>query len=237
MRFSTRLRAARVWLSGGLGALALLGMAGADAPRADFGAEPAPAVTRSEGDSPAAARQATRSTRRRLRVVVPTGLLASGATGQFGGGLGGPGGGGFGGGGFGGAGLGGGGLGGGGLGGGGLGGGTGGFGGGGFGGQGGGLAGQGAGVLPASVGMTMLGRVIMNHAGERSSWDATSLYSGGFGAGQGAGNFGGGPRPVGFRSAALTGPHTTPAKARKGRRTTALPVHPGQPPAGRPSGF
>jgi hypothetical protein len=134
---------------------------------------------------------------RPLRVVLPPGLIASGATGQFGGGgFGGAGGGGFGGGGLGGGGLGGGGLGGGlgggGFGGGGLGGGLGG--GGGFGGGlgGGGLGGGGAATLPASVGMIMLGRLIMTLVGDQDSWDFRSLALGGAGGGLGGGGLGGG---------------------------------------------
>jgi hypothetical protein len=124
-----------------------------------------------------------------LRVVLPPGLIASGASGQFGGGgFGGAGGGGFGGGGFGGGGgLGGGGL--GGQGGGGLGG----------GGLGGGLAGgsRGGGTLPPTVGMLMVSQLIINFCGDRDSWDFRSLSiglsgGGGLGGGLGGGGLGGG---------------------------------------------
>ena len=164
----------------------------------------------------------TNRSSRSLRVVLPPGLLASGAAGQFGGG--GFGGGGFGGGGFGGGGFGGGGFGGGGGlggGGGGLGGGLGGgHGGGGFGGGGqggfGGAGGQPA-TLPASSGMVMLGQLIMSLVGDRDSWDFRSLSVGLGGAGGGlggglaggggvggGGGFGGGGG--GFRSVAPTAP-------------------------------
>ena len=139
----------------------------------------------------------------RLRVVLPPGLLASGATGQFGGGGfggGGLGGGGLGGGGGGGLGGGGGGFGGGGLGGGGFGGG----GGGGLGGGGGiGGGGQGAAVLPASYGMTMLGQLIASLAGERDSWDLRSLTSGA--GGLGGGGLGGAWAGVAWAGAAWAG--------------------------------
>ena len=111
-----------------------------------------------------------------LRVVLPPGLLASGASGQFGGGgFGGAGGGGFGGGGGGGGGgwrvaaagarrrrpreaaaSGAGGLGGG---------------------------GRGSGTLPASAGMLMLSQLIINFCGDRDSWDFRSLSIGGLGGG------------------------------------------------------
>ncbi len=113
----------------------------------------------------------TNKTRRQLRVVLPPGIIAQGATGQFGG-LGGGGGG-----------LGGGGLGGGGLGGGGLGGG----GGGGMPGMGG--MGRGAGTSPPSVGIMMLSRIIMYFCGDPESWDQRSLL---IGMGGGMGGMGGG---------------------------------------------
>ena len=71
-------------------------------------------------------------------------------------------------------------------------GGGGGLGGGGGGGIGGG--GQGAAVLPATLGMTILGRLIASLAGERDSWDLQSLTSGvgGLGGGGGGGLGGGG---------------------------------------------
>ena len=128
----------------------------------------------------------TNRTKKALRVVLPPGLIASGATGQFGG-MGG-GGGGMGGGGMGG--MGGGGMGGGGMGGGGMGGGMGGGvgGGGGMGGGGmggGGMGGGGGGTMPASMGMMMLGRLIMQLVGDRDSWNFSSLMSGMMGGGMG----------------------------------------------------
>ena len=126
--------------------------------------------------------------RRPLRVVLPPGLIASGAAGQFGGG-------GFGGGGMGGGGMGGGGM--GGMGGGGMGGGMGGggMGGGGMGGGGmggGGMGGGGGAVMPASMGMMMLGMLIMQLVGEIDSWDPSSLMMGGGMMGGGMGGMGGG---------------------------------------------
>jgi hypothetical protein len=147
----------------------------------------------------------TNRTRKSLRVVLPPGLVASGSSGQFGGmggfgggGMGGMGGGGMGG--FGGGGMGGlgggmmGGMGGGMMGGmgggmmGGMGGGMGGMGGGMMGGMGGGM--MGGGTMPASMGMIMLGRLIMNLTGEKESWDFTSLMMGMMG-GMGGGMMGG----------------------------------------------
>jgi hypothetical protein len=120
-------------------------------------------------------------TKRTLRVVLPAGLVATGASGQFGGmgGFGGGMGGGMGG--MGGGMMGGGGgMGGGMMGGGGMGGGM--MGGGGMGGGMGGTMGgrgmmRGGGTMPATMGMMMLGRLIMNLCGDKDSWDATSLYS------------------------------------------------------------
>ncbi|QDV32638.1 hypothetical protein [Tautonia plasticadhaerens] len=131
----------------------------------------------------------TNNTRAPLRVVLPPGLIASGAAGQFGGmggmggGMGGMGGGGMGG--MGGGGMGG--MGGGGMGGGGMGG----------GGMGGGMGGRGGGgVMPASRGMMMLGMLIMQLI-ETDSWDVSSLMMGGMGMmgggmGGGMGGMGGG---------------------------------------------
>ena len=130
-------------------------------------------------------------THQRLRVVLPPGLVAVGATGQFGGGGGLGGGGGFGGGG-GGGGFGGGG---GGLGGGGLGGGGGGIGGGSGGSGGGGIGGGGNQqlTLPANVGMLMLGRLIISLVEPTESWNVASLYVGSLsGGGLGGGGLGGG---------------------------------------------
>ena len=95
----------------------------------------------------------TNKSKRQLRIVLPPGIIAQGATGQFGG-MGGMGGGG----------MGGGGMGGGGMGGGGMGGGMGG-GGGGMGGMGG--MGRSAGTMPPSMGMMMLARMIMYFCGDR----------------------------------------------------------------------
>ncbi len=134
----------------------------------------------------------TNRTRHRIRVVLPPGLIASGATGQFGG-MGGMGGGGMGG--MGGGGMGGGGMGGGGMGGGGMGG-------------GGGM--RGGGVIPAPMGMMMLGTIIMYLVGDLDSWDPSSLMMGmggmggggmgGMGGGGMGGMGGGGMGGGGFRS-------------------------------------
>jgi hypothetical protein len=157
----------------------------------------------------------TNHSNRRLRVVLPSSLIASSATAQFGGGgFGGFGGGGFGGG-MGGMGGGMGGVGGGMMGG--MGGGMGGM-GGGMGGMGGGM--MGGGTMPASTGMIMLGRLIMNLTGEKESWDFASLYTGSVGGGTGmmgstggglAGGAGGGMGMMGggFRSMPPTGPPST----------------------------
>ena len=137
----------------------------------------------------------TNRTNTRLRVVLPPGLIASGVTGQFGGGMGMMGGmGGMGGGMMGG--MGGGmmgGMGGGMMGGmGGMGGGMGGM--GGMGRMGGGM--MGSGTLPASMGMMMLGKLIMSLIGDRDNWDQRSLMSGMMmgmgGMGGGMGGMGGG---------------------------------------------
>ncbi len=146
----------------------------------------------------------TNRTDRRLRVVLPPGLVASGVTGQFGGG-GFGGGGGMGGGGMGGGGMGG--MGGGGMGGGGMGGmggggmGGGGMGGGGMGGggMGGGMGGGGGGgVMPPMMGMRLLAGLIVQLTGEFDSWDTRAQalsMSTGFGGGMGGmggGGMGGG---------------------------------------------
>ncbi len=123
----------------------------------------------------------TNKTHRKLRVILPPGIIAQGATGQFGG-MGG-GGGGMGGG------MGGGGM-GGGMGGGGMGGGM-----GGMGGMGGGMGGMGgmgrmAGTMPPMMGMMMLARMIMYFCGDPDSWDMRSLMMGM--GGMGMGGMGGG---------------------------------------------
>ncbi|GAC1469159.1 MAG: hypothetical protein NVSMB9_12640 [Isosphaeraceae bacterium] len=165
-----------------------------------------------------------------LRVVLPPGLIVSGASGQFGGmGGGGMGGGGMGGGGMGGGGMGGGGMGGGGMGGGGMGGmGGGGMGGGGMGGGG---MGGGGGTMPATMGMMMLARLIMQLVGERSSWNQASLMGGmgggmgGMGGGgmggMGGGGMGGMGGGGGFRSVP---PTSLPFTTLKPNQTQDLPT-------------
>ena len=155
----------------------------------------------------------TNRTNTKLRVVLPPGLIASGATGQFGGGMG------MGGGMMGGMGGGMGGMGMGGLGGGMMGGMGGGM--GGMGGRGGMMGGRGGmmggGTLPASMGMMMLGRLIMSLVGDRDSWDQRSLMMGMMGGmgGGGMGGMGGGMGGMmggmggGMRSVAATGPLST----------------------------
>jgi hypothetical protein len=175
----------------------------------------------------------------RLRVVLPPGLVASGASGQFGGGgIGGPGGG------FGMPGGGGGQMGGGGFNNGGFGGQLGG-GGGGFGNNGMGLGngmggmgmnrGMGSGaVMPAPLGMINLGRLIMTLTGPLDSWDRRSLFQNNVGMGMGGngmgngggfngGNLGGngfGPGR-GFRSLPVIGP---PSALVEPGRTRHLPT-------------
>ena len=65
--------------------------------------------------------------------------------------------------------------------------------GGGMGGMGGGMGGgmMGGGTMPSSMGMMMLGRLIMSLVGDRDSWDSSSLMSGMMG-GMGGGTMGGG---------------------------------------------
>ncbi len=125
----------------------------------------------------------TNRTRRPLRVVLPPGIVAQSATGQFGG-MGGMGGG---------------------MGG--MGGGMGGM-GGGMGGMGGG--GMGGGTMPPMMGMMMLSRLIMYFCGDPESWDPRSMMMGmgmgggmmggmggmGMGGGMGGGMMGGGMRSV-----------------------------------------
>jgi hypothetical protein len=118
----------------------------------------------------------TNRTKRHLRVVLPIGTIAQGATGQFGG-LGGLGGG-FGGG----------------IGGGGIGGGNGGV--GGIGGGNGGVGGVGVGGMgntPPLVGMLMISRIIISVCGDNDSWDQRSL---GIGMGGMRGGMVGGMRSV-----------------------------------------
>jgi hypothetical protein len=155
----------------------------------------------------------------KLRVVLPPGLVASGVSGQFGGGgLGGFAGGGIG--------MPGGGMAGGMNGGlGGMNGGGGnqgmGMGGAGLGGMGMGRGGMGSsGVLPTTIGMLGVGRLIMGHTGDKGSWDTTSLSRGMMGMGMGGGGVGGqnaggnmgrngGGGGFGFRSLAPVGPSST----------------------------
>ena len=129
----------------------------------------------------------TNRTSRPLRVVLPPGLIAQSATGQFGG-MGGMGGG------MGGMGGGMGGMGGGmgGMGGGMMGGGMGGMGGGMGGGGMGGMGGMGrqSGTMPSMMGMMMLARMIMYFCGDPESWDMRSLMIGMMG-GMGGGMMGG----------------------------------------------
>jgi len=90
--------------------------------------------------------------------------------------------------------------------------------GGGMGGRGGMMGGMGGGTMPASMGMMMLGRLIMTLVGDRDSWDQRSLMSGmmgGMGGGMmgGMGGMGGGMMGGmggGFRSVPPTSlPYTT----------------------------
>ena len=74
---------------------------------------------------------------------------------------------------------------------GGMGGGMGGMGGGMMGGRGGMGGGMGGGTMPASMGMMMLGRLIMMLVGDMSSWNFSSLMSGGMMGGMGMGGMGG----------------------------------------------
>ncbi len=115
----------------------------------------------------------TNRTRHPLRVIMPPGIVAQGATGQMGGmggGMGGMGGG-----------MGGGGM-GGGMGGGGMG-------GRGGGGMGGGGMGRSSGTLPPMMGMMMLSNIIMYFCGDVESWDRRAMM---MGMGGGMGGMGGG---------------------------------------------
>ncbi len=180
----------------------------------------------------------TNRTGRKLRVVLPPGLIVSNATSQFGGmggfggGMGGMMGGGMGmmGGGMGmmggGMGMMGGGM---GMMGGGMGGMGGGMMGGGMGMRGGGMGMRGGGTMPASMGMMMLGRLIMTLIGDRDSWDQRSLMMGMMmGMGGGMGMMGGGMGMMGgmgggFRSVPATGlPETTLAPHQSRHLPTAV---------------
>ncbi len=155
------------WLFGGLFAFTPSANVGASEPQAAPPQAPAPSIDLFEGIRSGALSVSAQGSgdgrmvlsvknksSKALRVILPPGLIASGASGQFGGG-------GFGG--AGGGGLGGGGLGGGG--GGGIGGGGGGIGGGG-GGIGRGAGRGGSGTLPATTGMIMLSRLIISFCGD-----------------------------------------------------------------------
>ena len=163
----------------------------------------------------------TNRTRHQLRVVLPPGLIAQGATGQFGG-MGGMGGG------MGGMGGGMGGM-GGGMGG--MGGGMGGMGGGMGGGMMGGMGrmGRGTQTMPAIMGMMMLARIIMYFCGDPDSWDMRSLMigmmgmrgMGGMGGGMGGMGGMGGGMGGGMRSVPATRP---PSAVLKPGQTRHLPT-------------
>ena len=216
MRIRFRRPSARIVLWGGLGSASLFGApAIAGGPSDEEKVPVGPAIfsltdgqrsgqltvsAKGTGDGRMAVSVANK-TQRPLKVVLPPGLVAVGATGQFGGA------GGFGGGGGGGGGLGGGG----GVG---LGGGIGG-GGGGIGGGRGGAGGRGGGsqqlTLPPTIGMIMLGRLIMTLIEPTESWNVASLTSSGLAGGGQGGGFGGGGLGGGggfgrgFRSVAPSG--------------------------------
>jgi hypothetical protein len=217
-----------VLLSGGLGLLALGGRSLADEP----GPDEAPSLGLFDGLRSGALRASAEGTggdrmtlsvtnrsSRALRVVLPPGLLASGAAGQFGAGAfggngfgaGGPGGNGFGGGGQ---------LGGLGGGQGGLGGGQGGLGGNQFGG--GGLGNQGTTVLPASFGMLTLGQLIVTLVGERESWDIQSLAGGLGGLGGGLGAASAAVRAATSSAAASSAAANSPEACAPSRRPARL---------------
>ena len=188
----------RFWCAGLL-VLAPIGLAGADEP-----VKPAPPTAQPAAEEPGvnlleAAKagsvaveaegtgdgrmnlKVTNLTGRRLKVVLPPGLVASGVSGQMGG-MGGMGGGGMGGGGMGG------GMGGGGMGGGGMGGG-----GGGMGGRGGGGGGGQMLTMPPTMGLMLVGRLIMSLVEPTESWNPASLMQGMMGMmGGGMGGMGGG---------------------------------------------
>jgi hypothetical protein len=246
MRWPALRLTASAWLFGGLFALTTAPV-GASEPATTASATPVPSITLFEGIRARALSVAAEgsgdgrmilSVKNRkstpLRVVLPPGLIASGASGQFGGGgFGGAGGGGFGGaGGLGGGGFGGGGQ--GGVGGGGLGG----------GGLGGGLGGgaQGGGTLPASVGMITLSRLIISFCGDLDSWDLRSLSfgspsggglgGGGLGGGLGGGGFGGGGFGGGFRSVPPAGLASALVRPGQTRKLPTRLVRLSEPPTG-----
>jgi hypothetical protein len=163
-------------------------------------------------------------TSRRLRVIMPPGIVAQSATGQFGGmggGMGGMGMGGMGGG----------------MGGmGGMGGGMGGM-GGGMGGMGGGMGGMGgmgrqSGTMPPMQGMMMLANIIMYFCGDFESWDRRSLMMGMGGGGMmgGMGGMGGGMGGMGGGMGGMGGgmrsvpPSDLPFAELKPKQTRHLPT-------------
>jgi hypothetical protein len=162
----------------------------------------------------------TNRSEKQLRVVLPPGLVAQGATGQFGG-MGGMGGG-----------MGGGMMGGMGGMGGGMMGGMGGMGGGMMGGRGGGMMGgrggmRGGGVMPSTMGMMMLARIIMTLVGERESWDMTTLSMGmmGMRGMGGMGGMGGGMGGMGMMGGMRSVPPTgLPHASFKPGQTRNLPA-------------
>jgi hypothetical protein len=250
MSWSTFRQSVSAWLFGGLFAFAPSAVVNASEPTSASSSTPVPSITLFEGIRAGALSVAAEgsgdgrmvlSVKNRkatpLRVVLPPGLIASGASGQFGGGgFGGAGGGGFGGGG----GLGGGGLGGGGLGGGGgggLGGGGGSLGGGGLGG-----GSRGGGTLPPTVGMIMVSRLIISFCGDYDSWDMRSL-SGGLGGGGlgggglgggglGGGGLGGGGFGGGFRTVPPTGLASAVVRPGQTRKLPTRLVRLSEPPTG-----
>ena len=168
----------------------------------------------------------TNRTSRRLRVIMPPGVVAQSATGQFGGMGGGMGGMGGGMGGMGGGGMRGGGM--GGMGGGGMGG-MGGMGGGGMGGgmMGGGM-GRGSGTMPPMQGMMTLSNIIMYFCGDFESWDRRSLMMGMGGGGMmgGMGGMGGGMGGMGGMGGGMRSvpPSDLPFADLKPKQTRNLPT-------------
>jgi hypothetical protein len=164
----------------------------------------------------------TNRTRKTLRVVLPPGIVAQGATGQFGG-MGGMGGGmgGMGGGMMGGMGGGMGGMGGmsGGMGG------MGGMGGGGISGNGNGMS---SGTMPPMMGLMTMSRIIMYFCGDYSSWDMRSLMMGMGGGGMGGmgggmGGMGGGMGGMGGGMRSVP-PTDLPSADLKPKETRSLPT-------------
>ncbi len=156
----------------------------------------------------------TNRTNRPLRVILPPGIVAAGASGQMGGMGGGMGGMGGGMGGMGGGGMGGGGMGGRG-------------GGGGMGGMGG--MGRSSGTMPPMMGMMMLSNIIMYFCGDVASWDRRSLMMG-MGGGGMMGGMGGGMGGMGGGMGGMGGgmrsvpPSDLPYADLKPRQTRELPT-------------